>query len=276
MKKKTIVIDLSITILSLVLAIIIGYVDYITGREIAWSFFYLIPVAISAWFSELPFSVSLSILSAVIWGISDRASGGRYSNILIAYWNSFMIFGSLIVTAVLLDGLKKALAREKAMARTDYLTDLENRRSFFETVNAEINRSSRNNKPFTIAYLDADNFKSINDNFGHETGDNVLKVIALCIKKNIRKMDTAVRLGGDEFAILLPETNAEEAKHAVDKIYMLLVEFMKSQSFPVTFSIGVVTFTNIPKNADEMIRIADEMMYNVKSMGKNNIKYGIS
>jgi diguanylate cyclase (GGDEF)-like protein len=176
----------------------------------------------------------------------------------------------------LIGGLKKSLEKEKALARTDYLTDLANRRNFFEAADAEINRSSRNKLPFTMAYIDSDNFKSINDNFGHATGDRVLKIIAMGIKKNIRKMDTAARIGGDEFAVLLPETNSEAAKHAMDKIYMLLSEAMKGLAFPITFSVGVVTFMNPPKDADEMIKITDELMYSVKAMGKNNIKYEIN
>ncbi len=276
MKKKSSIINISITIIGFILAVIIGYIDYKTGRDISIDIFYLLPVAMVVWFTELPFAVFISFAGALIWYASDASSGYKYPHPAIIYWNAFAIFGILIITALLLDGLKKSLIKEKALARTDYLTELANRRSFFEAADAEINRSGRNKLPFTMAYIDTDNFKSINDNFGHATGDRVLKIIAMGIKKNIRKMDTAARIGGDEFAVLLPETNSEAAKHAMDKIYMLLSEAMKGLSFPITFSVGVVTFANPPKDADEMIKITDELMYSVKAMGKNNIKYEIN
>jgi diguanylate cyclase (GGDEF)-like protein len=139
----------------------------------------------------------------------------------------------------------------------------------------EINRSVRYKRPFTLAFIDVDNFKTINDTFGHTTGDIVLRAIAMSIKTHLRRTDIVARVGGDEFVVLMPETNAQIAPVAISNMQRALVNEMNESGWSVTFSIGVLTLSDTSLSVDEMLGRADQLMYVVKNSGKNNIQYAI-
>jgi GGDEF domain-containing protein len=132
-----------------------------------------------------------------------------YSHWGIPYWNAIMRFCIFLVNVYMLSRLKGALETERMLSRIDPLTGIINGKYFIELVNNEILRSSTPNHPFTIAYVDIDNFKAVNDRFGHTTGDTVLRTIAVTMRNHARKTDVIARLGGDEFAFLLPEAGHE-------------------------------------------------------------------
>jgi diguanylate cyclase (GGDEF)-like protein len=155
------------------------------------------------------------------------------------------------------------------------LTKVSNRRFFFESANIEIKKASRYKHPLTIAYLDIDSFKIVNDSLGHNTGDTVLCLIASTIKNNIRINDLVGRIGGDEFAIMLPETEHDSAKIVIRRVQKSLADAMQKNGWAVTCSIGVVTFTSLPNSIDEIIKKTDELMYSVKHEGKNSTRYEI-
>ena len=113
----------------------------------------------------------------------------------------------------------------------------------------------------------------MNDQLGHSIGDEVLRVVVGSAKKNLRKTDVVARLGGDEFALLLPETNQQSARAALSKIQYCLLEDMQNGEWPITVSVGVLTCRSVPKSTDELVKMADELMYSVKRSGKNAIKY---
>ena len=110
------------------------------------------------------------------------------------------------------------------MARIDFLTGVLNSRAFYQIATAEIQRSGRYGHPLTLAYIDLDNFKTVNDEFGHSTGDELLKTVARTFSDNLRSSDYVARLGGDEFAILMTETSAQAALNVVARIQVLLEE----------------------------------------------------
>jgi diguanylate cyclase (GGDEF)-like protein len=184
--------------------------------------------------------------------------------------------GYFLILTFVLSALKNALEKEKELSRIDFLTRVGNGRYFIELANMEINRARRYEHPLTVAYIDLDNFKTINDRFGHSTGDNLLRLVADTIKNNIRLTDTVVRMGGDEFAILLPETGPELAEAITRKIQKINLELMQKNGWPVTFSIGVVTFISPPSTVDEILKRSDNLMYSAKNNGKNTIKYEVS
>jgi diguanylate cyclase (GGDEF)-like protein len=171
--------------------------------------------------------------------------------------------------------LQNTLKQEKEFSRIDFLTGVQNRRYFIELVNMEINRARRYEHPLTLVCLDLDNFKTVNDCFGHSTGDILLRLVATTIRENIRVTDTVARLGGDEFAILLPETGRNTAEAIMQRIQKIHLDIMKKHGWPVTISIGVATFTKPPSTVDETLRISDQLMYNVKNNGKNSIQYEV-
>jgi diguanylate cyclase (GGDEF)-like protein len=200
------------------LTFFIGFVDLLTGEEIALSLFYLIPIALVSWFTGSSWGLCFSIACAIVWQLADIASGRQYSTMLISYWNAGIRFGFFIIVVSLLSKLKKSYEHEKMIARTDNLTNAVNRRHFFELLQSEIHRSERNKNPFSVAYLDLDNFKYVNDQFGHDAGDKLLCLMVRVSEMALRKIDVVARLVGDEFAFLLPETSQEGSRIAISKL----------------------------------------------------------
>jgi diguanylate cyclase (GGDEF)-like protein len=139
----------------------------------------------------------------------------------------------------------------------------------------EIDRFQRYKHPFTIVYFDLDDFKMINDRFGHIVGDEVLITIASSVEKIIRKTDTMARLGGDEFAILFPETDNDSSRLLFEKLSQSIKQATSEKGWSVTFSSGVITCLSAPKSVDQLIDMADHLMYEVKAEGKNSNKYKI-
>jgi diguanylate cyclase (GGDEF)-like protein len=262
-------------IVGFVLIIGLGILDYLTGYEFSFSLFYLLPISLVVWFAGKRFGVMASIISALIWLSADYLSGQHYSYIMVYFWNTTIRFGFFIIVTLLLAELRKALEHEKNLARIDRLTGATSTDFFYDLLQTEIYRFQRNKHPFTIAYIDLDNFKTINDKFGHSTGDKVLGSVAGCTKTELRKTDVIARLGGDEFAILFPETNQIAALVAVSKIQQGLLREMRKSNWPVTFSIGAITFNSTPSTANELIKLADDLMYTVKNNGKNAIRYSV-
>ncbi len=171
--------------------------------------------------------------------------------------------------------LRKALEKEKELARLDTLTGLANRRAFYEALEKERARAHRYGRPLTVAYLDVDDFKRINDSQGHAIGDMVLVTMGQTLRENLRVNDVVARLGGDEFALLLPETDVTAAETVVRKVQDLLRAEMEAYGWHITFSIGVANFLDPPESLETMIRTADELMYTAKAAGKNSLSLAV-
>jgi diguanylate cyclase (GGDEF)-like protein/PAS domain S-box-containing protein len=167
--------------------------------------------------------------------------------------------------------LQAALESEKNLSRVDFLTGIPNRRMFYQALTLEGKRSRRYVRPLTLVYIDVDNFKHLNDHYGHATGDDLLKMIGTTLETSVRSTDMAARLGGDEFAVLLPETDEASAGIIVAKLRQNLNTAIAPKGWPVTFSFGVVTFPIALDSMEEMIKRADEFMYEAKRGGKSAV-----
>ncbi len=268
---KTIWIVLGVLLLGMV-----AFLDYITGVEFSFSLFYLIPITLISWAISERLGLVFAILGSCIWIAVDIGSGNsnRTSNLFAYMWNAITRLGFFLLPVFMIR-LNRALQREKELARTDFLTGVLNARFFHELAQMEINRSVRYKRPFTLAFIDVDNFKTINDTFGHTTGDIVLRAIGMNIKTHLRRTDIVARVGGDEFVVLLPETNAQIAPVAISNMQRALLNEMNENGWSVTFSIGVLTLSDPRLSVDEMLGRTDQLMYIVKNSGKNNIQYAI-
>jgi diguanylate cyclase (GGDEF)-like protein len=160
-------------------------------------------------------------------------------------------------------------------ARRDPLAGISNRRHFFELAGTEMVRAQRYKRPFTVAYKDLDNFKAVSDQYGHDVGDVLLGLVSKIMSRNIRSTDTVARLGGDEFALPLPEADVQSAGQVTQKLHKQLLAAMQKKRWPVTFSVGVVTFLTPPSSVDDMIKVVDALMYEAKNSGKDQIKYKV-
>lgn len=261
-------------ITGLICVALVGAGDYLTGREIAFSLFYLIPIVLVTWYAGRKFGLIISLASAVAWFGADTLAGQVYLSSVIPFWNAAVRLSFFFVVAFLLSALK-GLEQERLAARQDDLTGAANRRHFFEVVQAELERSQRYQRPFSVLYFDIDGFKDINDQWGHQVGDHLLCALVNRARRHLRKTDFLARLGGDEFIILLPETGPEAAQAAATKMQAALLDEMQSHNWPVTFSIGTLTCLEGRLTPDELIVKADDLMYSIKKNGKSGIAYGI-
>ncbi len=254
-----------------VFLLLLGWLDIITG-DYSLIVFYLIPVSLAAWFVGKRSGLLFCLLALVVRGVA--VEGSRPSSVphsALHYWNEVIEFIFLLIMSLLFSALKNNLEGEKELARRDPLTNTLNRRSFFDLAEHEINRSHRYGLPLTVAYIDLDNFKVVNDQFGHQTGDDLLMAVVSTIRSYTRSSDVLARFGGDEFVILLPDTPGDAALTFLNKLHDHLDQAMASKGWPVTFSIGAATYPVVPDSVDEVIRHADELMYTVKRGGKNRL-----
>ncbi|HPL49013.1 MAG TPA: diguanylate cyclase [Smithella sp.] len=251
---------------------VLGIIDTLTGKELDFSLFYVIPILIVTWHTGLGLGIVFSLISALVWLLSDVLSG-NVTLLSIYAWNTLTRLGFFLTIAFLLSRLLTVLEHEREIAHKDYLTGALNSLFFYNVLQMEINRSLRYKNLFTIAYIDLDNIKTVNDEFGHATGDEVLCFVVNQIKNSLRKVDVVARLGGDEFALLMPETNQKSAQVVLSKLQHNILAGMQKNNWPVTLSIGVLTYIDTPPTANEAIKKVDDLMYSVKKSSKNNIKY---
>ena len=165
-------------------------------------------------------------------------------------------------------------AQLEELAIKDPLTGLLNRRGFDSALDAELTRANRHNHAFSIASIDLDNFKFINDTYGHPAGDLVLAEVASRLQRCLRKLDTFARLGGDEFVIILPETNYESGLLVVQKLRDALVNepfSLPATNIQVTASIGVAGFPRDGNNRETLHSAVDAVLYKAKRCGKNRV-----
>ena len=262
-------------ICGLALTILLGVVDLLTGYELSFSLFYLAPISLVSWFAGRRAGLLISAASALTWLLADIGAGLNYAQAYIYILNPILRLTFFGLVTFLLTELRSSLKSNQEMAQKDYLTGAASIRHFYDLCQMEIERSRRYEHPLTLAYLDLDDFKDVNDRFGHSTGNNVLQAVAECIRQQVRAVDTVARLGGDEFALLLPETHQEDARSVITRIREGLDTELQTKGWSVTLSIGVVTFVKIPGTVDEMVKMADDAMYAIKSDHKNGVKYTI-
>ncbi len=267
---------LGVPALSILVIALFGYLDYTTGPDFGFSLFYLVPVMVSAWSAGPIAGATAACLAGVTWFLADVPWHGLNA---ISLWNAATRLAMYVVIAALMARvrsdrdalsnlnieLRHLLEREQQLARTDPLTGLPNARAFFDALQRAIESSRRSGNVFSLAYLDLNDFKSINDRFGHPTGDRVLKVVADHLAAAVRKGDLVARLGGDEFTILFSDADPVRLGSACERIQRDIAGV--SRDYPGTrlgVSIGVAQAGPDTTDAADAVRRADEAMYRTK------------
>jgi diguanylate cyclase (GGDEF)-like protein len=169
--------------------------------------------------------------------------------------------------------LKEAYRRIEELAELDELTGAFNRRCTMRLLEEEIARSGRAGSSCSIALIDLDHFKRINDSFGHPTGDEVLRAFSITIFANMRAIDRFGRYGGEEFLLILPDTTEESAARMLDRLRAIVAELDWSAFSPtmrVTISAGVTTLRQ-NENSDNFLARADRALYAAKAQGRNRV-----
>lgn len=161
-----------------------GFLDYLTGKSFSFAIFYLIPIALGAWFGGFAQGILISMACAVSWQAVEASWEPEVAP-LNHLWNGTARFGIFVVTSSLLSRLRLSLYLEKKLARSDPLTGAANGRTFYEGVSLAVECALRANLPVTLAYLDLDNFKWLNDKLGHSAGDEALCDLVRSIHEDI-------------------------------------------------------------------------------------------
>lgn len=246
----------------------LGVADVLIGPTFSLLVPYAAVVALVGWLGPPRIAYPLAGLATVSLTAASILAGGS-SIPAVALWNGLSALGLFLLLAWLTTTLERRVRNDARFAAMDALTELPNRGSFIARLDAELARASRYGRAFTLVYVDLDHFKAVNDLEGHDAGDELLRRVADALRSSTRQTDFLGRLGGDEFAALLAETTFGPAGAVLDKLQENLAEAMAKGGWPVTFSIGVVTFEAPVETSRDALRVADGAMYTVKRSGRN-------
>ena len=194
---------------------------------------------------------------------SSRA-GSRVERRLVSILERFVSHAALALrNATLLEQMER-------MANTDGLTHIANRRTFETSLEKEMARSIRSGDPVSLVMLDIDHFKILNDTWGHQKGDEVLRQVAVALQAGSREFDTIARYGGEEFAVILPGCGTDAAWTGAQRLHRLVSEGVTS--VPITVSLGVATAPLQADTAQTLVKAADDALYEAKRAGRNTVR----
>ena len=242
------------------------------GHSVTLIDFLLIPVVGVGWFASARWygyvvAIVAASCTSVIAMIAETQSSPA-----AALVSGVARFALYLVVLWLLGMMRRERAAHQLEAATDQLTGVANARGFAAIAHAEIERAHRYQHELSLAFLDVDDFKGINDRLGHLEGDRVLQQVSHLMRCMVRGVDAVSRVGGDEFVILMPETDAAAARALVDRLQDQLALVMTADGTPVPCSIGLVTFARPPASLQELMEAGDSLMYRAKQNGKDRIE----
>jgi diguanylate cyclase (GGDEF)-like protein len=261
-------------VIVLALAATVGatLLDRASGTQLSLAALYLGPVALIAWFFGRTPGRLWCVVVVAASALAEATTPQTDIPHTIVAWNATAVLMLSLVVVEVLARLHRAIETERDLARTDALTGVANTRAFKELAAAELERARRYGRTFTLATLDLDNFKSVNDTLGHAAGDRLIHDVGQAIRRRLRRVDIVARIGGDEFVVLLPETTAASAAIALAHVQESLQTVAGGYGPEVRASFGSVTFVSAPGTVEEMLQLADVAMYQAKKAGGDRIE----
>ncbi|UCN00773.1 diguanylate cyclase [Sulfurimonas sp. SWIR-19] len=205
--------------------------------------------------------------------IIDKTKGGRlyYADLKITpLFDEEKNIQNFVATSTDITSRIEMEKKLKKLATTDSLTEIYNRYKIDEAINLHIERYKRYREPFCILMFDIDFFKKVNDTYGHDVGDRVLKALSRLVLTHIRKTDIFGRWGGEEFVIILENTSREKAVHIAEKLRKRVEAYSIDKKYKITISIGVTEYSE-PETREELVKKADEALYKAKQNGRNQV-----
>jgi diguanylate cyclase (GGDEF)-like protein len=246
--------------------------DLATASEHHVYALYFLPVALAAWYGGRTLWIVIALLSTLLAVLTLPVLGMRDTTWQLTLSNLLTQAVAYGFIGALTERVRSKNVQDSWSLRHDALTSLLNKRGFRECLAERLKVVRRYGRTLTLAYVDLDNFKSVNDSRGHQVGDDVLGVVARVMRLCLRETDAAARVGGDEFAILLPETGLEGAQALLERVRATIEAEMRLFGCAVTASIGAVTFRTPPGTPADVLERADQQMYRVKREGKNRVE----
>lgn len=252
---------------ALLMVVLAGLIQRTMGIETSLWAVYLIPVSAIAWHREPVVALVVATFAAFV-SMTAMDTGFDVAPFLTLASDLAVAAGLVFVLSV----LKRALEREREMWRTDQLSGGCSSSYFRAIGEREFARASREGSSLAFAYIDLDDFKTVNDTLGHDVGDEVLRVTGDALMRAFRETDVVGRLGGDEFAVLLPDIDRVEAERVIERGRCLVTRSLEGLAPSVTLSIGLAVFDHAWPTFEEAVRIADAAMYAVKRGGKDGVR----
>jgi len=252
------------------LTLLVYWANAVTPSSARLGVLYIVPVLLVTWTEGLTWGIVFAVATTVF---REAIAWDQMPADTPLLWRVVNGSAYLAVLAVAMAGLQMLRRSQALLARLvtqDQLTNVLNARAFADRLSQELDRNRRYPRPLALLYMDLDNFKVINDTHGHQTGDAVLRLVADAMRTSARQADVVWRLGGDEFAVLMPETDAQLADSAAKRLASSLRNVFRGTP-NVTASIGVVSCTATEANTDDLLRRADQAMYDAKRMGKDRV-----
>lgn len=252
------------------LMVLVYEVNLRTPPDFRLGVLYVVPVLVAAWHDGLGWGIGFAGATAVlrfVIGIDQMPPDTPMAARLL---NELAYLAVVGVAIAGLSQLRRTQAQLHLLATHDPLTNVLNARAFSNELSQELGRNRRYGRPLALIYLDLDDFKSVNDAHGHATGDAVLRLVADAMRSAVRQADVVGRLGGDEFGVLMPETEGTVAHAAATRLANSIRTVFRGTP-SVTASIGVVSVTGTEAGCDELLRKADQTMYEAKRAGKDRV-----
>jgi len=252
---------------------LITYLDYrFAGTYYSLDVLYCLPVIQAARIGSIramrrtdtQTSTFIGVISAAAWSIAEAAiiwpayPPGAFAMNVFTRSVTFTVLGRVVTK----------LWKEREYSRKDTLTNLANRLEFIERFETEQLRSERSGSPYSLLFIDIDQFKALNDNHGHYVGDEALKAVSTILSTNSRNVDTPARLGGDEFVLLFPDTDEYICDILANRIKSVSERKFKAEGWAISLSIGHVTALGRDRSVEEALHQADENMYLMKKGDK--------
>jgi diguanylate cyclase (GGDEF)-like protein len=256
------------------LAIISGITAFklTLGQTIPLIDFLLVPVVWVGWFARARwYGYVLALVAAVLSAVL-AVVGMTHASLGAASASALARLALYLVILGLLGMMRRERAAHQHAATTDQLTGAANGRLLSDMMQAELARSQRYDHEISLAFVDVDDFKAINDGFGHAEGDHVLRQVSHVMRSTVRGVDVVARIGGDEFAVLMPETGASAAREVLRRMNPELARITLPDRTVVGFSVGLVTFDTPAASVREILVAADQLMYRAKQAGKGHIE----
>jgi diguanylate cyclase (GGDEF)-like protein len=273
------------TLAALASVAVIAWVDALLPAEVPLVLVYVFPIAACAWWLGGRTAAFVAVVAGFAFALHDLPA--RVTPSLGAFvWRAFSVQVLFLALGLALarvrlsrDRLAAAnrllsehLERESALARTDPRTGLPNVRSFLDHLGTEVARRRRDGRAMSVAYIDLDNFKQVNDIYGHAAGDDLLARIGQGIREAVRGGDVFARMGGDEFAVAFAETSSNDvmaiAQRLAARVRAICADYPKAGA---DCSIGIASFDVTPEDPEVIVHCADAAMYQAKQQGKGRI-----
>lgn len=250
---------------------LIACLHYVTGLAYEFNSFYAIPILASAWLLDAAACAALAVACLAAWAMADIQLGGEQSGLLPLAVNTTTRAFTIILVIVTIKRLRRALQSEWDNSRKDQLTGLCNRRLYYELGATVLEIARRQSLPVTMAFMDLDRFKEVNDTLGHAAGDDLLRTVSAVMQDHFRSEDVLARLGGDEFAAIMPGLTAADARMRLESLRETIRAAMSERRWPVTLSIGAASFAVVEGGIDAMVNAADKAMYEAKAAGRDRL-----